>query len=267
MSESRYTLFRVDPRLVHATLMNAWVPARRLQHLLIVDAAVADDDRRRNIVEIAAMDVERISFADESKAAERLRENRDLRTGVLFSGLPAVEAAIDGGLAIDVLNVGHLPEEPDRQQYLPSVFLGDDELQCIARLQARGVRIELQALPTDEPIVMDPVVVDAAATKPEEDNRAEAELEIVNERGLHLRAAHVLAALCNRLTQQVQVGRDGYMVNAKSLLGLTTLGAAAGTRLMVVVEGPGASKALESIRELFASGFQEGVAPGMGGSG
>ena len=82
-------------------------------------------------------------------------------------------------------------------------------------------------------------------------------LEVVNERGLHLRAAHVLAALCNELPVDIRVGRGGEMVNAKSLLGLTTLGAARGSRLTVVVSGEGAEPAMARIRELFEAGFHE----------
>ena len=43
---------------------------------------------------------------------------------MLFSGLAGVQVAIDNGLSVDTLNVGHIPAGPEREQYLPAVFLG-----------------------------------------------------------------------------------------------------------------------------------------------
>ncbi len=260
MPDAHTVLFRVDPRLVHATLTNAWVPAQRAQRLIVADSAVAADDRRRTIVEIAAVDVGRVEFVNEEDAAAAV-EASTVNTIVLFSGLAAVEAAIDHGLPVATLNVGHIPDGPEREQYLPAVFLGPDELAAIRRLQSKGVKVSLQSLPDDKPVFIDPPAPDPGPD--EGGHHAEAEFEVVNERGLHLRAAHVLAARCNQFPNHIEVGRDGFMVNAKSLLGLTALGAAAGTRLKIAVTGPGAADVLEALRELFAGGFDEGVAPGM----
>ena len=262
MPDRRTVMYRVDPRLVHATLTNAWVPARQAQHLIVADGAVAADDRRRTIVEIAAVDVGRVDFVAEDDVAAAVAESQ-VSTIVLFSCLQGVEKALAGGLSMSALNVGHIPAGPGREQYLPAIFLGADELAAIERIQNLGVQVVLQSLPDDNPMVIEPP---PDAPSSEDSTHAEAELEIVNERGLHLRAAHVLAAQCNQLPNDVEIGRDGFMVNAKSLLGLTALGAAAGTRLTVVVKGPGAGKALETLRELFASGFKEGVAPGRKGT-
>ncbi|MEO1338263.1 MAG: HPr family phosphocarrier protein [Myxococcota bacterium] len=263
MSEPQPILFRVDPRLVHATLINAWVPAKGIQQLIVADDGIVADDRRRHIVEIAAIDVQRVFFCREDDVARALAENELGAAAVLFSTLAAVEQAVAGGLKVPHLNVGHYPFAPGRQEYLPSVFLGDEELSAIHRLQAQGMQIELRALPNDAPVLIE----SASSEEPSAaQTHAEDEFEVVNERGLHLRAAHVLAALCNRLPNDVEVGREGFMVNAKSLLGLTALGAAAGTRLKVVVTGPDAASALDQLRSLFARGFDEGVAPGRAGS-
>ena len=266
MSETERVLFRVDPRLVHATLTNAWVPAHQAGQLIVADGVVAADDRRRHIVEIAAIDVGRVLFTSEEDVGA-IVEDIDQNTIVLFSTLDAVERALGTGLRMSVLNVGHVPEGAGRDRVTPAIFLGPDERASIDRIQANGVQVRLQSLPDDEPVLIDAPTSDEASSEGTDvDDYAEAELEIVNERGLHLRAAHVLAGLCNRFANEIEVGRDDLMVNAKSLLGLTALGAAAGTRLKVVVKGPGARDALAQLRDLFAGGFNEGVAPGRKGA-
>lgn len=277
----RTRLFRVDPRLIHATLMNAWVPAVEASHVVIADRDVAGDSRKRTIFEISALDLVSINFVREDRACEILKRiPEDEVTFVLFSSLEGAERALASGLPIDELNVGHLPEGRSRSRILPAVYLGPSDLEIVSRLMAGGTRVFVQPLPRDEPRspFHRPSPEDASQetastlpvsgerrrgpiTRPRNGGKVERvddRLEIVNERGLHLRAAHMLADLAGRLAEDVRVGRDGEFVNAKSLLGLTTLGATRGTILDVIVTGPNAKEAMDTIRALFARGFEEG---------
>lgn len=191
---------------------------------------------------------------------------------VLFSSLIGAVRAIRAGLEVDVLNVGHIPEGPGKKAIHPAIHVGPAEKENFRQLRHLGVEISIQARPDDTPmslsefISMDssmslPVVTATTDLSITSDlGHIEAELEVVNEKGLHLRAAHILAQLAGGLEAEIQIGSNGQMVNAKSLLGLTTLGAARGTVLKVVVDGPKAPEALEALRNLFASGFHEGVA-------
>lgn len=279
-SPMRTRHFRVDPRLIHATLMNAWVPALEASHVVIVDRDVAGDPRTRTIFEISAMDLVSIHFVREERAPEVLARIPESETAfVLFSSLEGAERALASGLAMDHLNIGHLPEARMRSRILPAVHLGPSDLEIVGRLMAVGTRVFVQPLPRDEPLSPfhraapeeAPRETTSSLPSPGEKRRGsitrprsgatieriEERLEVVNERGLHLRAAHMLADLAARLTEDVRVGRAGEFVNAKSLLGLTTLGATRGTFLDVVVTGPDAKGAMEAIRTLFASGFEE----------
>lgn len=280
-SDLPHIVFRVDPRLVHATLMNAWVPATKAEWLLIADAKVLADARRRTIYRMSAAESVEVHFVAEPGVGARLDTLSDRPGIVIFSSLTGVLRAMRGGLALQALNVGHVPVGPGRSEVHPAVYLGSGDLEMLRQLESVGVQVRIQPLPDDAPIQPElgrhetapspaprrapsvPSVLAPSAPVPKVDQgelRAQAVLEVVNERGLHLRAAHVLAALCNQLTPKVMIGKDSEMVNAKSLLGLTTLGAARGSRLTVIVEGEGAVPAMERLRELFASGFTEGVA-------
>lgn len=270
-------VFRVDPRFVHATLMNAWVPSVGATWIMVADADVVNDPRRRTIFEMSTMDAVRLWFVPESKVAERLLEVEETGAGiVIFASLAAVLRAMRGGLKMARLNVGHVPAGPGRAEVHPAVHLGTGDQEMIRQLQSQGVEVRIQPLPDDAPMAAlgapppppsgpgnlfapPPSAPSRPAVEGEDErpDRAEAVLEVVNERGLHLRAAHVLAALANEITAQVRVGWGDEVVNAKSLLGLTTLGAARGSRLTVVVEGEGADVAMERIRVLFAKGFHE----------
>lgn len=87
--------------------------------------------------------------------------------------------------------------------------------------------------------------------------RVTEELVVVNTQGLHARPAATLVQTVLAFGCEVHINMDGSRVNAKSIMGLLTLAAAQGTRLIVDCDGDDAEEAMEAIRELFESGFGE----------
>jgi len=86
----------------------------------------------------------------------------------------------------------------------------------------------------------------------------ERELEIVNELGLHARAAAKLVHMASGFKSHVAVVSRGEEVDAKSILGLLLLAAPIGSRLIVRCDGPDQAAALEAIAALVADRFGEG---------
>ena len=80
---------------------------------------------------------------------------------------------------------------------------------------------------------------------------------IENTLGLHARAAAMLVRVTSQFNSEIQIGRDGQSVNAKSILGVMTLAAAKGTTVTVSCEGPDRAKALEAVGTLIRNKFNE----------
>ncbi len=85
----------------------------------------------------------------------------------------------------------------------------------------------------------------------------EAACEIVNTKGLHVRAATVLAQLASTYASTVVLEHGGEQANAKSVMNLLLLTAPMGATVKVIVEGPDCHDALEAVEALIASGFGE----------
>ena len=83
------------------------------------------------------------------------------------------------------------------------------------------------------------------------------ELEIVNDLGLHARAASKLVKLANGFDAEVYVGHDGREVNGKSILGVLMLACAKGSTINLRCAGPQAGEAYEALEELVKDGFGE----------
>ena len=83
------------------------------------------------------------------------------------------------------------------------------------------------------------------------------ECEIVNAKGLHVRAATVLAQVAASYTSTIVVEHNGERANAKSVMHLLLLTAPLGARVNIFVEGEDAVEALKAVESLVASGFGE----------
>ena len=81
--------------------------------------------------------------------------------------------------------------------------------------------------------------------------------EIVNERGLHARAATKLVQLAAKYPCEVELEKDGQRANAKSVMGVLLLCGAKGTRVSVHADGDGAQDVVDAIGALIADRFGE----------
>jgi phosphocarrier protein len=82
--------------------------------------------------------------------------------------------------------------------------------------------------------------------------------QIVNELGLHARAATKLVQLAARYRSEVQVEKDGQVANAKSVMGVLLLCGAKGSYVTVRADGDDAAECVRQIGELIANKFGEG---------
>jgi phosphocarrier protein len=82
---------------------------------------------------------------------------------------------------------------------------------------------------------------------------------IVNELGLHARAASKLVQLASTFPVEIEIGRKEMMVNSKSIMGVLMLAAGKGTELAITAKGDEGrcEEALSAIEELFADRFGE----------
>jgi phosphocarrier protein HPr len=85
----------------------------------------------------------------------------------------------------------------------------------------------------------------------------ERQATIVNQRGLHARAAAKFVRTADRFSARVEVTRDDLTVQGTSILGLMLLAAGAGTVLTLRSEGEDAEAALAALCDLIGRGFDE----------
>jgi phosphocarrier protein HPr len=84
-----------------------------------------------------------------------------------------------------------------------------------------------------------------------------ADLEIINELGLHARAAAKVVRTAGAYESHVTLEKDGRTADAKSIMGVLLLCGERGSTVRVRATGVDAEVVVNAIRELFASRFGE----------
>jgi phosphocarrier protein HPr len=83
------------------------------------------------------------------------------------------------------------------------------------------------------------------------------DVTVVNQLGLHARAAARFVHLATRFHSQIRVARDTKVMDGKSIMGILLLAAARGTSITISADGADERDAVEALAQLVASGFGE----------
>ena len=83
------------------------------------------------------------------------------------------------------------------------------------------------------------------------------EVVISNQVGLHARPATFFIQKANEFKSSIWIEKDERRVNAKSLLGVLSLGIVKGTTITLIADGSDEKEAVEALKELIDNGFGE----------
>jgi PTS system mannose-specific IIB component len=156
LPQPQLALVRVDNRLVHGQVLEAWLPAIDANGIL-----VADDEAARNSLVRSAMALAippRVAFQvlRVAEAAERLKPGGQgppaPRTLLLLRDVRDAVALGSGGVPLGRLNLGNVHFRSGRKQVSGSVYLDADELQQLEGLAKQGAQVEARAVPAEAPV-------------------------------------------------------------------------------------------------------------------
>ena len=83
------------------------------------------------------------------------------------------------------------------------------------------------------------------------------EVLVQNQVGLHARPATFFIQKANEYKSSIWAEKEERRVNAKSLLGVLSLGIVGGTSIRIIADGPDEEEAVENLVDLVKSGFAE----------
>ena len=87
--------------------------------------------------------------------------------------------------------------------------------------------------------------------------RLQRTVSVVHKQGLHARPAAIFVQTAKRFECRVTVKKGRKIVDGKSIMGLLTLAAHTGSRIVIVTEGADAPEALEQLARLVTEPLSE----------
>lgn len=83
------------------------------------------------------------------------------------------------------------------------------------------------------------------------------DVEVKNQVGLHARPATFFIQKANEYKSSIWVEKEERRVNAKSLLGILSLGIVGGAKIRIIADGSDEQLAVDGLVQLVESGFSE----------
>jgi phosphocarrier protein len=85
----------------------------------------------------------------------------------------------------------------------------------------------------------------------------EHKVTIANRAGIHARPAAMVVQASKDFLSNIYFEKDNDRINAKSIMGILTLGASYGAELNIIAEGEDEQEAVDTLVRLFQSKFEE----------
>lgn len=144
---------RVDNRLVHGQIIEAWLPFLGAQAIVVVNDEVAGDFFRETVIKMAVpQGVEVIiSGVEELGRIMGGGSGSKLKAVVLFASLNDALKAYRAGFKFHRLNLGNIYTDTCVRELSSCVLLGEDDLESIEALLKEGIAIEIRRVPREKP--------------------------------------------------------------------------------------------------------------------
>jgi phosphotransferase system HPr (HPr) family protein len=85
----------------------------------------------------------------------------------------------------------------------------------------------------------------------------EKQVVVMNETGLHARPAAVFVQTAKKYECNILIDKEGKRVNAKSIMGILSLGVSQGTRISIIANGSDENQAITELVTLVEDNFSE----------
>ena len=150
---------RIDDRLIHGQVVEGWVNFLKATCIMVADDRVAVNTLQKSIMEISVPQGLKVVIGSVENVCAQLRTaafDAD-RVILLFSNPSDVLRALKLGLECQVLNIGGMHYVPGKRKLLDVLAVDDIDLDALKQIAARGIRVEIQTVPTQRPLSLDKV--------------------------------------------------------------------------------------------------------------
>ncbi|AWM76153.1 MULTISPECIES: PTS sugar transporter subunit IIB [Lactobacillus] len=144
-------LARVDQRLVHGVIVNAWYQYLQVNRFMVIDDEVSKNENMKTSMRIVKPAGTGMSIIDTEKALNNFKAGKydNQRVLVLVKEPETIVKMLEAGIEIPKVNLGIIFKSDDRTQITKFIALNEKEKADLNKIHEYGVPIKLQFVPND----------------------------------------------------------------------------------------------------------------------
>ena len=156
---------RIDTRLLHGQVATTITKMVNPDRIIVCSDAVAADDLRKSMIEQAAPPGVKAHVVPIWKIIEVSKDPRfgDTKAMLLFETPQDLERALEGGVEIKDVNLGSMAHSLGKVVVTNAVAMDQADVECLERIAAKGVKVEVYKVPADSHESLDAVLKKAKA--------------------------------------------------------------------------------------------------------
>ncbi len=144
-------LVRIDDRLIHGQVATRWTKETRVTRIIVVSDEVAADEVRKTLLKQVAppgvtahvVDVAKMLrvYANPNYAGERVM--------LLFTNPSDVLRVVEGGMAIQTVNIGGMAYRQGKTMVTNAVSVDQQDIDAFTQLAEKGIELEVRKVSSD----------------------------------------------------------------------------------------------------------------------
>ena len=144
-------LTRIDNRLIHGQVLEAWVPSIRANCIVVANDQVAGRTFQKVLMETAVPKGIRVKIVPLAELHQTLvtEEVEACRVLLLFASSADALEACRLGVNFDRLNLGNMHGGEGKMRLTCTIALDPEDIDNLTRIEAEGVQISSQCIPSD----------------------------------------------------------------------------------------------------------------------
>ena len=168
----KIVLARVDSRLLHGQVATAWTKSTNPNRIIVVSDSVAKDELRKKLIQEAAPPGVKANVVPIKKIIEVSHDPRfgNTKALLLFENPQDVLRTIEGGVDIDVVNIGSMAHSVGKVMVNKVLSMNADDVDAFEKLKAKNVKFDVRKVPNDSNSNMDDLLKKAKEELAEQKN-------------------------------------------------------------------------------------------------
>ncbi len=142
---------RVDDRLIHGQIVQAWLPELNVDEVLIPCTKEKEECLNRGLLRLSLPYEYELTVLDTAEAV-RYAAQSNRRIFLLMGSLREAADLIKDGLQLKSINIGGMHFKDGAQKLEEHVFLDDQDKQFLRLMRDLGISIETRAVPNSSSI-------------------------------------------------------------------------------------------------------------------